>query len=247
MSDWTQDDQGCHAGGHEVLVGPLLANETVMIRVLVVDDQVLIRAGMSALIGAAPDLSVAGEAATGEEAVSLVPCLRPDVVLMDIRLPGISGITATERITAALDPPPRILILTSGALGEDIHAALQAGAAGFLLKDTPPERLLAAIRTVASGDVLLAASAIKALIGQRAPGVPVPPDLRVLTRRETQVVELVGRMLSNRDIAEALSVSEATVKTHLNRAMAKLGLSTRAQMVALAYDCGLVKPRRLRA
>ncbi|MET9064953.1 response regulator [Streptosporangium sandarakinum] len=215
-----------------------------MLKVLVVDDQILIRAGLAALIRAAPGLEVVGEAATGEEAVRLAADTRPDVVLMDIRLPGISGITATERILAAGgEQAPKVLILTTFDLDEYVYNALRLGAGGFLLKDTPPERLLAAIHTVATGAVLLAPATTRRLVEAFATPPATPPQLPALTARETEVLQMVGRALSNRQIADHLSVSEATVKTHLNRLMAKLGLSSRAQAVVLAYDCGLVKPR----
>ncbi|MEU1727783.1 response regulator transcription factor [Nonomuraea sp. NPDC005692] len=209
-----------------------------------VDDQVLIRAGLAALLRAA-GLEVVGEAADGEEAVRLAATLRPDVILMDIRMPGINGLTATERILAAAhDPPPKVLILTTFDLDEYVYNALRLGAGGFLLKDTPPERLIAAIHTVAAGDILLAPAATRRLIEAfTEPPAPLPsPSLDRLTGRETEVLRLVGHALSNREIAERLSVSEGTVKTHLNRLMAKLGLSSRAQVVVVSYDAGLVRP-----
>ncbi|MBN6053321.1 response regulator transcription factor, partial [Nonomuraea sp. RK-328] len=205
-----------------------------MVTVLVVDDQVLIRAGLAALIRAAPGLDVVGEAATGEEAVELAASLRPDVVLMDIRMPGMNGLAATERILAAAgDQAPRVLILTTFDIDEYVYNALRLGACGFLLKDTPPERLISAIHTVAAGDVLLVPAAVKRLVEAFA-GAPTAtprdvPDLAQLTTRETEVLRAVGRALSNREIADRLHVSEATVKTHLNRLMTKLNLTSRAQ------------------
>ncbi|WP_406316745.1 response regulator transcription factor [Streptosporangium sp. NBC_01639] len=219
-----------------------------MIKVLVVDDQILIRAGLAALIRAVPDLDVVGEAATGEEAVGLAAATRPDVILMDIRMPGMNGVTATERILAAAnDHRPRVLILTTFDLDEYVYDALRVGASGFLLKDTPPERLIAAIHTIASGDMLFAPSITRRLIEAytRHPGPAAArpsPELDVLTARETEVLKLVGHALSNTEIAARLFVSEATVKTHLNRAMTKLNLGSRAQVVALAYEFGLVIP-----
>ncbi|GAA2303416.1 response regulator transcription factor [Nonomuraea roseoviolacea subsp. roseoviolacea] len=219
-----------------------------MVTVLVVDDQVLIRAGLAALIRAAPGLDVVGEAATGEEAVALAASARPDVVLMDIRMPGVNGLAATERILAeGGERAPKVLILTTFDIDEYVYNALRLGASGFLLKDTPPERLISAIHTVAAGDVLLVPGAVKRLVEAFA-GAPATaprevPDLAQLTTRETEVLRAVGRALSNREIADRLHVSEATVKTHLNRLMTKLNLSSRAQAVVLAYDCGLVKPR----
>ncbi|MCK2218349.1 response regulator transcription factor [Actinomadura sp. ATCC 31491] len=216
-----------------------------MTSILVVDDQVLIRAGLAALIRAVPGLDVVGEAATGEDAVALAARTRPDVVLMDIRMPGMNGVTATERILAAGgEHAPRVLILTTFDLDEYVYDALRAGASGFLLKDTPPERLIAAVHTVASGDMLFAPSVTRRLIEAyiRPAGPRDVPALDGLTARESEVLTLVGQALSNAEIAERLSVSEATVKTHLNRAMTKLGLSSRAQAVALAYETGLVTP-----
>ncbi|MFC4009047.1 LuxR C-terminal-related transcriptional regulator [Nonomuraea purpurea] len=220
------------------------------LRVLVADDEALDRAGLAALISACPGMEVAGESAAGEEAVSLALAARPDVVLLNVRVPATGDIATVERILASAEKPaPRVLVLGGDDLHGYVYRALRAGAAGFLLKDTPPALLLSAIRTVAEGHVLLAPSAIKALIDVWRPADPIAsaPDLRLLTRREAEVLALVGRGMSNRDIAGFLSVSEATVKTHLNRAMAKLGLSTRAHVVALAYDRGLVKPRCLPA
>ncbi|GAA2617909.1 response regulator transcription factor [Actinomadura fulvescens] len=218
---------------------------------LVVDDQVLIRAGLAALIRAAPGLTVAGEAETGEDAVRLAAAHRPDVILMDVRLPGISGIAATERILAAGGngdsegaAPPKVLILTTFDLDEYVYEGIRAGASGFLLKDTPPERLLTAIRTVAAGDILLSPAALRRLLETfTTPRSSAAPELAALTRRETEVLALVARAHTNREIAETLSLSEATVKTHLNRVMAKLSLTSRAQAVAVAYDYGLVTPR----
>ncbi len=218
-----------------------------MIRVLVVDDQVLIRAGLAALFRAAPDLEVVGEAANGEEAIRLAAATRPDVILMDIRMPGINGVTATRRILAtAQDDPPRVLILTTFDLDEYVYAALRAGASGFLLKDTQPERLLAAIGTVAAGDMLFAPTVMRRLVEAYANGQgespPAPLELGELTGREVDVLRLVARGLSNAEIAAGLKLSEATVKTHLNRTMTKLHLTSRAQAVVVAYESGLVKP-----
>ncbi|MFF4404662.1 response regulator [Streptomyces sp. NPDC001262] len=219
------------------------------IRVLVVDDQVLIRAGVAALLRAAPGMEVVGEAADGEEAVALAAAHRPDVVLMDIRMPGMSGIAATERILEdAPDPAPRVLVLTTFDLDEYVYAALRAGAAGFLLKDAGPQRLLAAVTAVAGGDTLFAPTVTRRLIESFTrrqsleAGPEQPAALEVLTGREREVLRLTGRGLSNGDIADELVISEATVKTHLNRAMAKLGLCSRAQAVVAAYESGLVVP-----
>jgi DNA-binding NarL/FixJ family response regulator len=215
--------------------------------VLVVDDQVLIRAGLAAMIRAAPGLDVVGEASDGHEAVAMVADLRPDVVLMDIRMPGLNGIEATEQILAAASAPqPRILVLTTFDLDEYVYAALRAGACGFLLKDTPPERLFTAITSVAGGDMLFAPSVTRRLVAayanRGAPAGAPAFDLGALTAREIEVLRLVGTGKSNADIAAALFVSEATVKTHVNRVMAKLDLSSRAQAVVAAYESGLVTP-----
>ncbi|MFD7426236.1 response regulator [Streptomyces sp. NPDC059818] len=221
-----------------------------MTRVLVVDDQFLIRAGLVGLLRAAPGIEVVGEAADGAEAVEQAAATCPDVVLMDIRMPGISGITATERILAEADgagPPPRILVLTTFDLDEYVYAALRAGASGFLLKDAGPERLLAAVAAVAGGDTLIAPSVTRRLIEALAPQCRTaepPADLTALTAREVEVLRLIAQGLSNTDIADHLFISEATVKTHLNRTMSKLDLGSRAQAVVLAYESGLVQPGR---
>ncbi|MEU5783963.1 response regulator transcription factor [Micromonospora lupini] len=218
-----------------------------MITVLVVDDQVLIRAGLSALISAAPGLEVVGQAANGHEAVALAASTHPDVILMDIRMPGLDGVRATERILAAAgDAPPRILILTTFDLDEYVYAALRGGASGFLLKETPPQRLLAAIQTVAEGELLFAPTVTRRLIeaytrGDQDPTGP-PPDLSPLTAREVEVLRLVAKGMTNGEIADSLVLSEATVKTHINRTMTKLNLCSRAQAVVAAYEAGLVIP-----
>jgi DNA-binding NarL/FixJ family response regulator len=215
-------------------------------RVLVVDDQDLIRAGLVALITAAPGLEVVGEAADGVQAVAQAAALCPDVILMDIRMPHLNGVAATAQILAAARPPtPRVLILTTFDLDEYVYHALRAGAAGFLLKDTPPERLLAAIHTAAAGETPLSPAILSRLIDAYAPRGTPPrsgPELDRLTAREVEILRLVGTGQSNPQIAAALVLSEATVKTHLNRVMAKLGLSSRAQAVVVAYETGLVTP-----
>ncbi|MFI2641429.1 response regulator [Streptomyces sp. NPDC018610] len=221
-----------------------------MIRVLVVDDQFLVRSGLVALLRAAPGMEVVAEAADGAEAVTLAARTRPDVILMDIRMPGMTGIEATRRILAdAADPAPRILILTTFDLDEYVYGALRAGAAGFLLKDAGPERLLAAVAAVHGGDSLFAPVVTRRLVEAftertDAPPAPAesPPGLRALTTREVEVLRLVARGLTNAEAADRLFISEATIKTHLNRTMAKLSLASRAQAVVMAYETGLVRP-----
>jgi DNA-binding NarL/FixJ family response regulator len=219
-----------------------------MIGVMVVDDQVLIRAGLVAIINATPGLSMVGQAANGQEAVALAAAARPDVILMDIRMPVLDGVKATEQIlAAAADPPPHILILTTFDLDTYVLAALRAGASGFLLKEAPPERLLAAIHAVMDGDLLFAPSVTRRLVEaytQRSQThSDLPRDLSALTAREAHVLRMVASGMSNTEIADDLVLSEATVKTHLNRVMTKLNLSSRAQAVVVAYECGLVRPQ----
>ena len=218
-----------------------------MINVVIADDQELVRAGFRVLIDSARDIEVVGEAENGEEAVALVEGERPDVVLMDVRMPGTDGLEATRRILHRSDlGGVRVLILTTFDLDEYVHEALRAGASGFLLKDTSPAELLDAIRVVAAGDALLAPRDTKRLIEAfiDRPGVErlTPPQLDVLTEREREVLELVGRGMSNSEIAEFLVVSQATAKTHVSRIMTKLGVRDRAQLVVVAYESGLVRP-----
>ncbi|WP_432135268.1 MULTISPECIES: response regulator [unclassified Streptomyces] len=216
-----------------------------MTTVLVVDDQFLIRAGLVGLLRAAPGISVVGEAEDGAEAVALAARTAPEVVLMDIRMPGMDGIEATERILAqASGAPPRVLVLTTFDLDEYVYGALRAGACGFLLKDSGPDRLLAAVAAVRGGDALFAPSVTRRLVeayARRAVGGR-PVDLAELTARELEVLKLIARGLSNPEIADLLFISEATVKTHLNRTMTKLDLNSRAQAVVVAYESGLVTP-----
>ncbi|MDZ5662299.1 response regulator transcription factor [Nocardioides sp. S-58] len=215
-------------------------------RVLVADDQRLIRAGFVGLVASAPDLEVVGEAVDGADAVRQARAARPDVVLMDIRMPGTDGLSATELITGDPDlADVKVLVLTTFEADEYVVAALRAGASGFLGKGVEPEDLVAAIRVVAAGESLLSPRATSALIGrflsQPRDGDTVDTSLDVLTEREREVVALVARGLSNDDIAGRLFVSPFTAKTHVNRAMAKLGARDRAQLVVHAYQSGLVR------
>jgi DNA-binding NarL/FixJ family response regulator len=217
------------------------------IRVLVVDDQPLIRAGFHKMVEARPDLEVVGEAADGAEAIELAGRLSPDVVLMDVRMPGMDGLEATRHLAGpGVERPAKVLILTTFDLDEYVYEALRAGASGFLLKDAPPEELASAIRVVAAGDTLLAPSVTRRLI-QRFVTQPPPRTaeagvLARLTDRETEVLRLVARGLSNAQIAEELVVSETTVKSHVAHLLMKLGLRDRVQAVVLAYETGFVQP-----
>jgi DNA-binding NarL/FixJ family response regulator len=219
------------------------------LRILIADDQALVRAGFKMILDAEDDLDVVGEAADGAEAVELARRLKPDVVLMDIRMPELDGIEATRRVVA-LDGerPVRVLMLTTFDLNEYVYEALRAGASGFLLKDVPPEPLAAGIRVVAQGEALLAPSITKRLIQEFAAAAPVaatpPKGLDELTARELEVFQLVARGLSNAEIAAELIVSETTVKTHVARVLMKLGLRDRVQAVVLAYESGVAVPGR---
>jgi DNA-binding NarL/FixJ family response regulator len=220
-----------------------------MISVLLVDDHSLIRKGFRLILDAEPDIEVAGEAGDGATAVSMCSALRPDVVLMDVRMPGRDGIAATNDIVAA-GLPSKVLILTTFDLDEYIYAGLRAGASGFLLKDTQPDDLVAAIRTIAAGDAVLAPGATRRLIGQfaatRPPASADGPHAaqirQALTGREQEVFSLIAAGLSNNEIASSLCLSEGTVKIHVGRILAKLGLRDRVQAVVLAYESGLITP-----
>jgi DNA-binding NarL/FixJ family response regulator len=215
-----------------------------MIRVLIADDQALIRSGFRMILDAQPDIEVVGEAIDGRDAVELFRRLVPEVVVMDVRMPTMDGIEATRRLTAA-DPPARVLILTTFDLDEYVFDALRAGASGFLLKDRPPEELVAAVRIIASGEALLAPSVTRRLIEEFAKrrGVPRPAvELDQLTSRERDVLVLMGQGLSNAEIAERLFVAETTVKTHVGHVLQKLHLRDRVQAVVVAYESGLVQP-----
>ncbi|MEN3358076.1 MAG: hypothetical protein V7637_2058 [Mycobacteriales bacterium] len=217
-----------------------------MIRVVIADDQALVRAGFRALLNAEPDIEVVGEAGDGARAVQLARQVRPDVVLMDIRMPGTDGLAATRQI--ATDPAlsgVRIVVLTTFELDEYVAEALRAGAAGFLVKNTEPAELVRGVRVVAAGEGLLSPSVTRRVIEQFAlrGASPAPPaQLADLTVREREVVALAGAGLSNDEIAARLVVSPATAKTHVSRAMVKLGARDRAQLVVFAYEAGLVRP-----
>jgi DNA-binding NarL/FixJ family response regulator len=215
-------------------------------RVLIADDQALVRTGFTMILDATPDIEVVGEAGDGAAALTMARALRPDVVLMDVRMPGTDGIAATAAITAEL-PGTRILILTTFDLDDYVHAGLLAGASGFLLKDVPAPDLLAAIRTVAAGDSVLSPSTTRRLIERFVPLLPSPAappadSLGELTGREREVFALLAQGQSNREIAETLFLSEGTVKIHVSRLLGKLGLRDRVHAVILAYETGLRVP-----
>jgi DNA-binding NarL/FixJ family response regulator len=217
-----------------------------MIRVLLADDQALVRAGFAALIDAQDDMAVVGPAGDGAEAVRLVGELRPDVVLMDIRMPGTDGLAATRAIAADERlTDVRVIVLTTFELDDYVFEALRAGATGFLVKHTEPAELIRALRTVAAGEALLSPGVTRRLIAEFAERAKEPPAssrLDSITAREREIVALVAQALSNDEIAERLFLSPATVKTHVNRAMTKLGVRDRAQLVVLAYEAGVVRP-----
>ena len=211
------------------------------IRVALVDDQALFRAGIRMLVSSQPDLAFVGEAGNGQEAVDMVAARRPDVVLMDIRMPVMDGIEATERIVAASDEPPRIIVLTTFDLDEAAARAIRGGASGFVLKDADPEFLLAAIRTVHAGTAVIAAGQTRELFERFGETKPeAPAAFAELTTREREIFGLAARGLSNAEIAASEFLSEATVKTHISRVLAKLGLRDRVQLVVFAYEHRLV-------
>ena len=216
------------------------------VRVVIADDQALVRGGFRMILDAKDDVEVVGEAGEGGEAVALVERLRPDVVLMDVRMPVLDGIEATRRIVSS-GAPTRIIMLTTYDIDEYVFGALRAGASGFLLKDVRPPDLVEGIRVVARGDALLAPSVTRRLLDRFAGALPdttaPPADLSELTDRELEVLRLVALALSNAEIAARLHLSEATVKTHVSSVLRKLGLRDRVQAVVLAYDVGLARPR----
>ncbi len=220
---------------------------TAPIRVAIVDDQAMVRAGFTSLLAGEPDIEVVGDAADGEAALELVSRLEPDVTLMDIRMPLLDGISATRRLVED-GVPTKVLVLTTFDLDQYVFEALRAGASGFLLKDATAEELASAIRVVATGESLLAPAVTRRVIDafvRRPPAVPSTPDdprLRSLTRRELEVLGLIARGMSNLDIAERLYVSESTTKTHVSNVLAKLGLPDRVQAVVFAYEAGVVVP-----
>lgn len=216
------------------------------IRIVVADDHQVVRAGFAELLDTQPDFTVVGTAADGADAVRLCRQVMPDVVLMDVRMPGTDGIQATRQITAHTQGP-HVLILTTFDLDEYVYDALRAGASGFLLKDVTAERLFDAVRVIAAGQALLAPAITRRLISEfahqhRTTGAPAPTSLDMLTRRETQVLRLIAEGLTNLEIAARLVVTEQTVKTHVSRLLAKLGLRDRTQAVITAYESGLISP-----
>lgn len=214
------------------------------IRVALVDDQQLIRAGFRMVVEAQPDMEVVAEAGNGDDAVAALAKTAADVVLMDVRMPGMDGIAATSALTGASDA--RVIILTTFDLDEYVVAAIKAGASGFLLKDAPPEDLLAAIRTVHAGEAVIAPSSTRRLLTRLAATLPDPTDgagLEDLTDREREVLVLMARGLSNMEICDALFLAEPTVKSHVGKVLAKLGARDRVQAVVIAYETGLVKPQ----
>ncbi|MDR2453700.1 MAG: response regulator transcription factor [Bifidobacteriaceae bacterium] len=215
------------------------------IRVLVVDDQDLVRSGFAMVIDSQADMAVVGEAGDGHSALKAALATRPDIVLMDVRMPGMDGIAATEQIAAMVKPPPKVIILTTFDLDEYLMAAIRAGASGFLLKDAPPQDMLTAIRTVHAGDAVIAPAPTKRLIASVAAATPPDPDdvaaFDLLTEREIEVLLMMAQGLANGEIAAALQVAETTVKTHVGRILMKLEARDRVQAVVAAYRGGLVQ------
>ena len=213
------------------------------IRVLLADDQPVVRAGVTQLLGTQPDLEVVAEAEDGCQAVSRAAEFRPDVVIMDVRMPRLDGIAATRQVVALAPDPPRVLLLTTFDLDEYVFDGLLAGASGFLLKHAPPEEIVLAVRAAAAGDALVSPAPMRRLVEHFVRGRPrATADLRQLTEREREVLELMVRGLSNAAIARALVIGETTAKTHVTRILAKLGLRDRAHAVVYGYETGLVRP-----
>jgi DNA-binding NarL/FixJ family response regulator len=218
----------------------------VSVRVIIADDQELVRTGFRAILGSEPDIEVVGEAGDGRQAIEVARQLLPDVVLMDIRMPVLDGLAATRSIVTGPDSKPRVLILTTFDLDEYVYEALRSGASGFMLKDNPADQLVTAIHVVAKGEALLAPSVTRRLISEFAHGqqpTTRPERLELLTDRESEVLKLVARGLSNAEISEVLYVAETTVRTHVGHILTKLGLRDRVQAVVLAYETGLIRPR----
>ncbi|HKR69635.1 MAG TPA: response regulator transcription factor [Streptosporangiaceae bacterium] len=212
-------------------------------RILIADDQPLVRTGVAQLVGTQPDLEVVAEAADGLQAVSGAAVHRPDVVVMDVRMPELDGIEATRRVVALTPDPPRVVLLTTFDLDEYVFGGLLAGASGFLLKHAPPEEIVLAIRAAAAGDALVSPAPMRRLVEHFVRGRPAAaPDLRQLTDREREVLGLLVRGLSNADIARTLVIGEATAKTHVSRILTKLRLRDRAHAVVYGYETGLVSP-----
>ncbi|RBQ19483.1 DNA-binding response regulator [Spongiactinospora rosea] len=214
---------------------------------LVADDEAVVRAGISAILDAEPDLTVVGQAADGHQAIELITALRPAVALMDLKMPGVDGIRATAEV-AALVPETRVVVLSSFGMDDHVFAALRAGAVGFLLKDAEPERLLDAVRLAAAGQAALAPSVAKRLVEYVAAEDPVDSDIfQRLTRREAEVLQHLARGLSNAEIGAALGIGQATVKDHVAMILAKLGVRDRLHATIAAYEAGVVRPRRNRS
>jgi DNA-binding NarL/FixJ family response regulator len=217
-----------------------------VIRLLLVDDEPLVRGGVRMILESEDDLEIVGEAADGNEALELARQLAPDVVLLDIRMPGLDGIQTTRRLLEQPPPVPRILVMTTFDLDEYVYEAMKAGASGFILKNVPPAKLVDAVRTVATGDALLAPAITRRMIERFVQQPPVPqgrpPQLEELTERELDILREIARGRSNAEIAGALYLSQATVKSHVNRVLSKLNLRDRTQAAVLAYETGLVRP-----
>jgi DNA-binding NarL/FixJ family response regulator len=215
-------------------------------RVLIADDEAMVRTGFRMILDAEPDMEVVGEAEDGEQALAAAERSRPDVVVMDIRMPRLDGVAATRRLLAELDPAPHVVIVTTFDDDENLYEGLRAGAGGFLLKNAPPEQLIEAVRTVAAGEGLLSSAVTRRVIeefARRAPADSPPSEaLEELTAREVEVLRLVARGLSNAEIAEELVITPATAKTHVGRILMKLELRDRVQAVVFAYETGLVRP-----